>query len=351
MLKRFFNILAKEIKMGVRAHFLLMAIGLALFYCLLIAFVIPEDTNLKPDVFVFNEGFSNNPTVLEKVLGTKDLSNPKLHIVDSREELVEGMKENFNSVGIIIKNSDGQLILELVFQGHENAQVRELMKLSLIKNLSSSSFEENTIKKIELDENSTAEKIPANKWILPVLLLSEAVMLGSVLVFAMIFIEKSERTFVTFLVTPGKIAEYLGAKVAFLALLGVLFSIILTPMVVGFGINYLQLFAVIILGSLFSTSISLIVASFYKNLSQATISMIGLNLFFCLPVISYFVPGFSPWVVKILPTYPVLFAMRDIIFPGVASGHGLSGMLSVLIVGIIAFAVAVKMYKIQVSRG
>ncbi len=78
--------------------------------------------------------------------------------------------------------------------------------------------------------------------------------------------------------------------------------------------------------------------------------MLALNLIFGLPMISFFIPGFSPLYLRILPTYPILFALKDALFRGTSS-VGFSSMWLILLEGVVAFSIAVKVYKLRVQRG
>lgn len=338
----------KEVKLGWRSYYFLLVFGLAIAYFLFVTLLLPEDVSTGPDIVFLNamdDGKMSSETLFES-----SASNGKTLVAESRIDLDRTMNKRFNSIGIVLKGSTSSPVVELVFQGHESPEVRELLRLSILQLTGVLAMQDNYVIEYLETKETEEEKIPFNKSLLPILLMSEAIMMGMILVFAMIFSEKSQQTIKAYGVTPGKIWEYLGAKVIMLTILGVIFTAILTPLVVGTQADYLQVFLIVILGSVLSTSVALIVASFYDNLSQSLVPMLALNLIFGLPMISFFIPGFSPLYLRILPTYPILFALKNALFRGTSS-VGFSSMWLILLEGVVAFSIAVKVYKLRVQRG
>lgn len=346
MFRRLIANIKKEIKLGWRSYYFLLIVGIALLYFAFLTFVIPEDMAISPDLYYLNE-LGTGET--DMIFRAGEAENPKLHIVTSREELESGMKKNFNSIGLVAKGGIESPEIEMVFQGHESKEVRSLLKLSLLERFNVLTGDIPIIN-LSLDKGEDTEKIPTNKWMLPVFILTEAVMMGMIFVFAMIFIDKSQGTMKSFAVTPGKLWEYLAAKAIFLIILGTIFCLILPPLIVGFSFNYLELILVAAVGSLFATSVALIVAGFYNNISESLYALMGINLIFFLPVISYVIPTFSPWYVRILPTYTILFSLRDIIFPGVVGTYNLSSIWGTLAVSLVTFIIGVQVNKILLRR-
>lgn len=346
MLRRLIANLKKEIKLGWRSYYFLLIVGIAILYFAFLTFVIPEDIAISPDLYYLSELETTSDT--DMIFQDGEADNPKLHIVTTREELESGMKKNFNSIGLVAKGSLESPEIEMVFQGHESEEVRALLKLSLLERFNVLTGDIPIIN-LSLDTGNT-EKIPTNKWMLPVFVLTEAVMMGMIFVFAMIFIDKSQGTMKSFAVTPGKLWEYLAAKAIFLIILGTIFCLILPPLIVGFSFNYLELILVAAVGSLFATSVALIVAGFYNNISESLFALMGINLIFFLPVISYVIPTFSPWYIRILPTYSILFSLRDIIFPGVVGNYNLSSIWGTMAISLVTFVIGVQVNKVLLRR-
>ncbi|RAM59280.1 MULTISPECIES: ABC transporter permease [unclassified Mesotoga] len=343
---RLFTNTLKEIKLGWRSHFFLLTVGLAVAYFLLMTFLIPEDlsTDTQLVLMVEQEELATTMGLIEE---DTEIS---LSFAKDREELDKMMNRNFNSIGIVIGGDRSYPSVELVFQGHETAETREFLKLLVSSYLAGSfnSISDSNVEYLQEIQETRAE-IPLNKSFLPVFLMFEAVMMGMIMVFAMIFSEKSQSTLHAYSVTPGKIWEYLGAKVILLVILGVIFTLILTPLTVGLKASFLPLIVVVAVGSFLSSSVSLIAASFYKNLSQSMAAMLALTVVFSLPMLSYFLDGFSPWYLRVLPTYPILFSLKAAVFPELGYVET-SGVVLVTIEAVAAFLIAVTTYKLRLRK-
>ncbi|AKI97784.1 ABC transporter permease [Kosmotoga pacifica] len=336
MFRRILANVVKDIKLGWRSYFFLIVIGVAFAYFLLISFVIPENIEEELKLVIYDEA------------GTMSIpQSENLIIVGSRENLEKEMEKDFNIIGVIIRASEN-LGVELVFQGYESERTREIAKLALSKLFSNGT--EKTIN-IETLKPESSEKVPMNKWFLPVLLLMEAVLLGTVLVFAMSISEKVERTQTAYMVTPGRALENLLGKVILFEILGLLFTYILTPLVVGMTADYLFLTFVIAIGSFFATSFALIFATYYDNMSQALFPMVAVALFFAFPMVSYLFPSFRPLFFKLIPTYPILLALRAATFPEYFGPVNLQSMLYPLIAGLVALWLATALYTKNARRG
>jgi len=345
---RLFKNVLKEVKLGWRSHFFLLTVGLAIAYFLLMTFLIPDDLSTNTNFVLLAE----NDELASMLHLDYSESQISFSIVESRDEMDRSMNGSFSSIGIVVKGSVSSPSVEVVFQGHEDAETKEFIKLFVSTFLIGPNIEFASERNIEyLQEiQSAPDEIPFNKSFLPIFLMFEAVMMGMIMVFAMVFSEKSQKTLHAYSVTPGKIWEYLGAKVILLALLGIIFAFILTPLVVGFEADYSKLMIIVAVGSFLSTSVSLTVASFYRNLSQSMAAMLALTVIFTLPMLSYFSEGFSPWYLRILPTYPILFALKGAVFPEFSSSE-ISGLILVAIEAAAAFLIAVTTYKLRLRKG
>lgn len=344
---RLFTNISKEIILGWRSHFFLLTVMLTVAYFLLMTFLIPEDLSTSTQLILLTESEE-----IARAIEASDLnSKSSLSFVNSRDELYESLNRSFNSVGVIMRGDTASPSFELVFQGHEDTKTRELVKLVVAHLLNGSDdqpISSNSVQYLREKQDDGLD-IPFNKSFLPIFLMFEAVMMGMIMVFAMVFSEKSQKTLDAFAVTPGRVWEYLGAKVIFLMILGIVFAIILTALTVGLQAKYLQLVLIVSVGSFLSTSVSLIAASFYENLSQSMAAILTLTVIFSLPILSYYLEGFSPWYLRILPTFPILFSLQGAVFPHQGSTD-ISYMILVAVEAVLAFVIAVNLYKLRIRR-
>ena len=351
MFKRYQSLLRKDILSGWRNYFFLVVIVLALIFVGLIQFVIPEEITIAPDAYYFNEFQGEMGEVLRNIVTEEEYQSEKFHKVDSREAVIAGMKSNLNSIGIVIQAGDTQPVIDLIFHGFENESIKNILKISIEDNLNRVLGENVDFQRIVLKEGLDIQKVPANKNIVPLFLMSEAALVGFILIAAFIFMEKDEGTLKAYQVSPGKIPEYLAAKISLMVLLGWVNTIILVPLTIGIHVNYPALFLVITLGSIVASSLGLIIASFFENLSQSIVWIIVGNMLLSLPMISYFVPSFAPAYIQILPTYSILFGIREALFTTKSVGMMKSTYVTLGIQGILTYLLAVVIYKRQILRG
>ncbi|HPE69730.1 MAG TPA: ABC transporter permease [Thermotogota bacterium] len=346
MWRRLLANLLRETKVGWRSYYPALIVGVALFYFVAVKFLLPTGLNSEPDVYYLNNVLGKLPFF------TPTEDHERLHVMDDFEQMCALMKKDTNSIGIEASGPFLSPHFKLVFQGYENEGTRNLLKLSILEGFGFAGTGNVPIQVVGegASGNEVSEPLPANEWALPVFILSEAVMLGMIFLFAMVFIDKSERTFSAYTVSPAGLAEYFGAKALYLVLLGFLFTMILTPLVVGWSINYFHLLLAIAVGSFFTTSIALIVSCFYDTFSQAMFVLLGLNLVLLLPSFSYFLPTFSPWYVRVLPTWSLLFGLRDILFPGVLGTFSPASLWLNLLYGCVAFALGVWLFSRRLRR-
>lgn len=350
MLRRYFALLKKDIITGFRNYFFLVVIVVALVFAGIINFVIPENAEIKPNVYYYIEYQGVHKDVFEEVFKASELRHNNIFGVDSREKIVEKMKENFNSIGMVVNNIDNSPTVEFIMQGYENKEVVNTLVLSMKDDIDNIIREEIEIDTLYLKNKTAQENIPFNKNVLPIFLAMEPTMLGLVMIAAFVFMEKDEGTIGAYRVSPGRIPEYLASKITLMIILGILSTIISTVLVVGFKADYLSLLAIVVVGSIFASGLGLILASFFDNISQSMVWIVFISIIFSVPFASYFMPSFAPLYIRLLPTYQLQFAIREAVFPTGNMEIINSTVLTFAVLSIISYAVAIFSYKHNLTR-
>ncbi|SHJ93077.1 ABC-2 type transport system permease protein [Geosporobacter subterraneus DSM 17957] len=350
MFRRYFSLLRKDILSAWRNYFFLVVAVLALIFAGLIRFLVPEEITIKPEAYYFNEYQEAMEWTLRNIVTDEEYQSEKFHKVDSREAVISGMRANLNSIGIVIKAGQTQPVIELIFHGFENQSVRNLLKISIQDNLNRVLGDNIDFETIILKENLNIKTIAANKSIVPIFLMSEAALVGFIVIAAFIFMEKDEGTLRAYQVSPGRTPEYLAAKISLMIILGWVHTVILVPLTIGVHVNWLPLIMIVTLGSIVSSSLGLIVASFFQNLSQAIVWIIAGNMLLGLPMVSYFVPSFAPAYIQMMPTYPILFGIREALFTTNNTGMIRATYMILAAQAILTFLLAVITYKRQLVR-
>lgn len=315
MLRRIWTGLLRDNKINFRNHYYTVTIAFALLYLVAVIWLFPTEGSLKHATYLLDQTSDGRIAAA----AVRQDQEGRLRLVGSVEEMRAAMQENQNSVGIAVADSSPLPTATLFFQGHENPRLRSLLAVSTeewLRELEGQPRPGVTrIETIALRGESAPPRIPFNHSLIPVLLFSDAGMLGLLLIAALIFFEKGEGTLKAYLVTPGRIWEYLLSKALSLALVAVSFTLILVVPVLGTGPNYLHLLGVMALGAILTALLGALAAVWFDNLSQFLFPAIGLIALLSLPAVAYFVPSFSPLWIRWLPTYPMIFGLREAAFP------------------------------------
>lgn len=341
-MRRLLGLLIKDFKVAYRNFFLLIVIVVAGLLILITNFLIPEKVNLDSKVLFAVEGqeeetLRGTAGYLESQSGSRRLSD--------RNEITQGMKADKNTVGLLLKESGGKPEIEIILQGFENERSRNALALTLESILNAGQISSENIEVITLKTDGSHEKISFNKSFVPLMILNEPIMLGFIFIATLIFIEKEEGTIKAYMVTPGGLAVYLWSKILLMMGLSLLSTVLITIFTAGLNVNWLLLLIITIAGSLFSSTVAMFIASFFDNISQAMIWILGISLLFTAPIVSYFIPSFAPRFVTQIPTYQLMFALREAIFPSGGLGLVYRSIISLIIMSAILFALSLISYR------
>lgn len=336
MFTRLGALLKKDTLLGMENYYLAIVLFVAILFIILVNFVIPKDTSIEPTIYYYLE---------PEAAGQFDELLPKMqlkHQMTSRDELIQNVESNINSYGMILKVKDEKPVVEYVLQGYENQKKKNLLTLPIRGLYNQGQSSDVRIEKIYLKDFRVEKDISFNLSMLPLLILFEPALLGLVLIATMVLLEKEEGTILSFVTTPGKISEFLASKVLFILFLSILSVVLITVFTVGFlpTIGYLLL--IVGIGSIFSSSLGLLMASFFDNISKSMLWIVLISIVLTLPMISYFLPGFAPTWLKWIPTYPLLFAIKEAVFPTgnlqmILSNSWILGLASLFVFGLSVF--------------
>ncbi|ABR50739.1 hypothetical protein Amet_4669 [Alkaliphilus metalliredigens QYMF] len=311
-MKRLAGLLKKDFKIAYRNFFFLIVMVVAVLLIGVVQFLIPESVNTSTNIIYSLEDESIEE--FQPLLTYLD-AQPQNSTVASRDEIVALMKENQNTVGLRLYEMEGNPAFELIMQGYENPQSQRALALTIEAILDGETINDRGIETVILRDQRSLGEIPFNKQMVPLILLNEPVMLGFIFLAALIFMEKEEGTIKAYMISPGGVGLYLFSKLVLMVVLGLLSTILITLLTVGINVNWPMLVSVVAAGTLFSSTIAMLLASFFDNISKAMIWILGISLLLTAPMISYFTPSFSPRLITMIPIYNLMFAIREAIFP------------------------------------
>ncbi len=250
-----------------------------------------------------------------------------------------------NSIGLLVHGENDKPIIEFVTHGYENDEIVTTLIVAMKDEINNAMGNEFDVEVMTIGNQANYEKIPANKYLLPLFLVMEPTMLGFMLVASLVYIEKTEGTIKAYAVTPGRVIEYLLSKSIVMMILGITGATIMTLLVLGTQINYFALVALIGLGSFFATTLGLIMTSFFRNISESMIWILMITLLLGVPLVSYMVPSFAPIYIRVLPTYRLVFAVKEAVFPIGNTKVVLDTIIILSLLSVAMFGIALKTFK------
>jgi len=180
----------------------------------------------------------------------------------------------------------------------------------------------------------------------PILVCFEALMVGFILGGALMLAEKEDGTVYALRVAPIGAVKYLMAKTLLFCALGTAYAALITVGTVGVDIAWGIFLPLVFLGTAIFTLLGLAYTTFFREMSGwffLMVVLLGINM---LPAIPYESPAFSPFWMRWIPSYPLLFALEKALFGGAMEwGYTLvSVTLWLIAVFFLAWRLAAKNY-------
>ncbi|SCY97248.1 ABC transporter permease [Alkaliphilus peptidifermentans] len=336
MLNKILNMLKLDAKIMLRNGFLWVVLGMSLFYVILVRFVIPEELKLTPVEYILDN--TTGYQVVEYFSDIDEVEKMEGRFVATREELMEQLEGNGRSLGIVFEDHQ----VTVIRQGYENNENINLLVASIDEVMKEIGLAERPVYyEYEFLRNRT-EIIPLNKYLIPVFLATDVAMLGFFFVAVMMFQEKKEGSIAAYRVSPGGTFTYMLSKILLNTLLSVLFGWILAVFTLGFTFNYLHYTIIIFLVALFISILGLLISLFFKDISEFIYVAMIIFVVLSFPIAAYLYPSLSVPFFRFIPSYPVMFTIREILFT-----TGKSGILEYSIILLIQITIAsILCYKV-----
>jgi len=310
MFRRFINLLKQDLTIAFRNYFQFVILFLAMILVITVNFLVPDKIKLTPKELFFDNSEGKQ---LEKMLVESGVDENRFF--DTRKSLVEEVEKNDSALGIIMEGTVENAKFTIIHQGTESEEILNVLDATLDNTLKiirgTATYQKQKVEYLR----PMAEPIPFNKSMLPVFISFEVVALGFLLIAVMIFQEKEEGSVRAYRVSPSGTMEYMLSKTVSNILLSLAYGIIIVLFTMGFGVNYPLLLLVIFLVSALMTLLGLAVSVFFRSLQEFLFVGVGILAVLSLPAASYFTPSFAPQLIKVLPTYQVVFGLREVLFP------------------------------------
>lgn len=221
--------------------------------------------------------------------------------VSSEAELRRAVKEN-GGIGLL---GAGDGSLTVLHPGLSEKTVRAIMVM-----LFSSPGGEIEVESL----NGSGRVIPFNKRMTPVFICFEALIVGFILGGALMLSEKEEGTIRALRISPMGVDRYLISKTLLFSIIGTLYALLIAFFCVGFGFSVLRFILLSFFGAAVFSLIGLAFTTFFRDMSSWFFSMALLLSINMLPVVAYSEPSFSPFWLRVIPSYSMIFAYEKVLF-------------------------------------
>ncbi len=360
----------KELILASRGFYFYVEVIFALIVLAVLLFAIPENfSNITTEYLYFNlpqqgkERYINNllendldskSEIVEMEAGGKTFDaelivtdESRIYIVDS-EEAVRTLADSERNLGAVIElNDDDQLYYKYYLQGYESTRLKNL--ISILFNESTEVLEDRFDNQEVRPLSTDYEPLSDRENTIPPLMAFSGSLMGMFIMASYIFLDKKEGVIEAYAVTPSSVWRYLMSKVFVILLTSVISGLIIIMPVMGFKINYGLLLLLLLTTGFFASTLGLLIASFYDNIMKAFGVIYMLFFILMVPAIAYFIPGWDPAWVKILPTYPMLQGFKEIILPNGNIAYPLITSAGFLVVGIVLFFITNIRFKKTLS--
>ena len=332
-MKKFSSLFMQDLAITFRnAVFWIFVMMLVIIIALVI--FLPEKLDVKAAEYFYD---ANSEKVFEKVL--LDLGLGEDALFDSREAMLQALEKSKKGIGVVFEGDLQDPRFTIYTEGpvaEENLRLMDEVLDLVMANIKGEPVPENFSFE-QLHEDT--QPVPMNKSVIPIFLVFDAATLGYFFVAVLMFQEKEEGTIRAIRVSPAGTLNYILSKTILYALISLGYGAIATVVAVGFGANYLHLAVLVALASILMTLVGMIVAIFFKSLSEWFFPGALLLIINMMPVVSYAAPVFSPKWIRLIPSYPLIFAVNDILFVPDKQGYMGSLILLLVVEILVVFAV------------
>jgi hypothetical protein len=297
----------KDMRLSLQGMYFYIELIMALIFIAVLIYVVPE--NFEPKITIFAH-MDLPPALAEVVDESLGDEGYRFTMVESRDEVVERLEKNKRAVGLSISREGATFVYEYILQGYENEKLRNIMRESVESHFASSVPGYTDVTTVETIGENT-EKLSSRLNMLPVYLGLNAAFMGLFIIASYVFLDKQEGTIKAFAVTPAKVWHYLAGKVGVLLVTGLTTGLLVTLVLGGGKPNYLHLIMLLLSCNAFGSALGLFIASFFDTMTKAMGWLYMTVIVFAFAAISYYTPAFSPLAIRLLPSYPMLFAFRE----------------------------------------
>jgi ABC-2 type transport system permease protein/fluoroquinolone transport system permease protein len=156
---------------------------------------------------------------------------------------------------------------------------------------------------------------------------------------------------VAYRVSPQGVWPYIAAKIVSNTLLATGYGAVILLFTVGPRAGTLPVLGLVALAALLLSALGLAVSVFFEDLSGFLYPAITLFLAFGLPVTAYFFPALQVPGMELIPSYPLAFGIRELLFPTGKIGFYLPMSLTLAAEAAVFLVASARAVELQEGQG
>lgn len=307
-MRRLATLFSQDVVLAWRNGHVAVVLAIAALMIALVVFL-PDEIDTGPSEYVLDT-IPGSPVREALVELGADVDG----LPEGRAQLDSLLDEHRNATGVVISGSVDRPAVEIIQRTalpDESINLLEATIDLVIRGLQGGEVPWAPVERLR----PQAEVVPMNLAGVPVFLAFEVGILGFLLVAVFVFGEKQEGTIRAYRVTPGGLWPYIASKTLVFTVLAIVYGFVVVVAGFGLAVNWFAIMGLVVWASAFMTVFGLGFAAWFRNLSHwffPGLAMLVLNM---LPFFAYIYPVFNPAWVRAIPSYGLVFALREALFP------------------------------------
>lgn len=362
----------KELVLSSKSWYFYIEIGMAIIFLLILVFLVPEEFSTKGKEYMYldlpqvvidkyrdgllEEDIDETAELVEVKAGKSifkaelyETEESKIYLLESIEALnAFSSSERVPAVHVRV-NDDNQIIHTYYLQGYETQKLRNLLLVFNNRKAGHDVLEEYTDNIVVKSMYQDIEPLTDRENMVPVFLTYNGSLMSLFIIAAYIFLDKSEGIIKAYAVTASSVWQYLMSKTGVIILTSIVTALIMTVPIMGSQVNYPAMILFLITSGFFAASLGLYMTSFYEDITQAFGVLYIVIMIMIMPNISYFTPSWDPSWMKIIPSYVMLQAFKEIISVNGNIAYVLVASLGFAVLGLNIFILANHRFKKTLS--
>jgi ABC-2 type transport system permease protein/fluoroquinolone transport system permease protein len=309
----FAGLVRQDLVMAYRNGLILVAVVLSTVLILLVNFAFPKSAKLSAREYVVDS------TPDRFVAAYLQRAGKAASLLGSEDELLDMVKKDRTAVGIAVRGNREAPSAVIYRQGNEPEGAMQGLNAALAVMLREASGQAAqgtlSLHHEQVLLRPDAAKPPFNQSMVPVILATEVTLLGYLFAAVMVFQEKAEGSINAYRVSPRGAWPYVASKLVSNTVLSVGYGAAILLFTVGPSVSLLPALGLVALAALLLSAVGLTISVFFEDLSGFLYPAMGLFLVFGLPVTAYFFPALQVRALGLIPSYPLAFGIREVLFP------------------------------------